>query len=68
MRELLYPEETDPEVIQSMAAVAFSQPGSLPIMVTLLATHHVNRFMFTTDGTNTELRRQLLSLAQGKVN
>ena len=63
---MLYPEETNSTVImymcrQLLSGVLTQQRNHLMYIV---AIHHVNRYMFTSDGKATDIKKTLLKYAQ----
>ena len=66
MDELLYPEETDPTIIMLMTRYLLSGTVTLRrnAVMYITALHHVNRYMFTADGSKEDIRLSLLKSAK----
>lgn len=65
MEKLLYPEEVNATIITGMSANLLSGLITLtrnPVLY-VAAVHHVNRFMFTTDGRDADVKLSLLKSA-----
>ncbi|XP_067950212.1 RNA polymerase II-associated protein 1-like [Watersipora subatra] len=64
--ELLYPEETNSTIIMHMCRHLLCRTVTLQRnhLLYVVAVHHVNRFMFTTDGNSMDVKQTLLRSAQ----